>query len=104
MNGAAAGDADVGRAACTELGGEVDLATGREAERRVTRARVEEVELDAQRSARQLDPTSHFCVEHTVQGGRIVIDHPVPDLAIAVHDYLTLKGPCHSVGISRPKS
>jgi hypothetical protein len=27
-----------------------------------------------------------------VQGCRVVIDDPVPDLAIAIHDYLTWKG------------
>ena len=46
----------------------------------------------------------HDRVEHTVQGRRVVVDDPVPDLAIAVHRYLARNWPCQIVGTSGPKA
>src|SRR5437763_9842031 len=63
-NRAAAGDADVRRAAHAELRRQVDLAPGCEPEGRITRARVFEVELDAQYAARERHAAGDDRVEH----------------------------------------
>ena len=65
----------------------MNLAARREAEGRITRPRVFEIELDAHRAARHHDPAGDDRMEHTVQWCRIVVDDAVPDLAIAVHEY-----------------
>src|SRR5258708_7547954 len=101
-NGAGAGDADVGRAARAHLGRGVNLATGREPERRITRARVFEIELDAHRAARHRHPAGDDCVEHTVQWRRIVVDDAVPDIAIAVHGYPVQMAPATISAKVRP--
>ena len=36
-------------------------------------------------AARQRDAPGHHCMEHAMQGRRVVIDDPVPDLAITAH-------------------
>ena len=85
---ACARDADVGRAAHAELSGGVDFVARGESERGIARSGVIDVELDAHRAARHRHPAGHDAMEQAVQRCRIVIDDPVPDLAIAVHGYL----------------
>jgi hypothetical protein len=77
-----AGNAEVGRAAEAEIQLVMNLAVDREPERRVAGAGILEIELESQRAARHRDPAGHDGVEHTVERGGVVIDDPVPDVAV----------------------
>ena len=101
------GDADVGGAAQAELEFEVDFSVDRESERRIAGAWILEIEFEAEGAARHRDPTGHDRMEHTVQGCRVVIDDPVPDVAVAAQQALARyvpRGPTKSVGRGRTKA
>src|SRR5262245_6624373 len=81
-------NAHVGRAAQAELDVEVDLATGREPERRITRPWILEIELVADGAARQVHPAGYDGVEQAVQRRRVVVDHAVTDTTVSAQSTL----------------
>ncbi len=82
----------------------MELAGLREPERWITRPRILEVELEADGTARQRHPPRDDGMEDPVQRRRVVIDDPITDPAVAVHEHTSKKLPDEILGCRAPET